>query len=221
VTGLRAVAAAALGLCVLLAASGWLYLLRPHALFGGPRVGDALPLDELPAHSAVALPAYLSVWAVSAVLLGLLARWARAERLTAALLLATAVGSWTYATTGLSILVVRQIPAEDAFHAATRINAVWLPALLTGIAGALLGRQHVSARPRAPLVLSILVAGIWWSVADGVIRDQREESGLLYREIERLNPRAPVPQVVGRWRHCFEFRADWKLPQAMRFLGLN
>jgi lysyl-tRNA synthetase class 2 len=155
----RVASASALGLGVLLAASGWLYLLRMHASLGGPQVGDALPLDELPGHSALPLPPYLFVWAMAAVLLGLLARWARTERLTAALLLAIAVGGWAYATTGVSILVVRQIPAEDAFHAVARINAVWLPALLAGVAGALLGRPHVSARPRAPLVLSILVAG--------------------------------------------------------------
>jgi lysyl-tRNA synthetase class 2 len=159
VAACRVTCASALGFGVLLAASGWLYLLRMRAPLGGPQVGDALPLDELPGHSALPLPSYLLVWAMAAVLLGLLACWARAERLTAALLLAIAVGSWAYATTGVSILVVRQIPAEDAFHAATAMHAVWLPALLAGVAGALLGRHHVSARPRAPLVLSILVAG--------------------------------------------------------------
>jgi len=159
VAAVRVAFASLLGLAVLLAASGWLYLLRPHASLGGPRVGDALPLDELPGHATLALPPYLLVWAVAGILLGLLARWARAERLTAALLLSIAVGGWAYATTGVSILVVRQIPAEDAFNAATRVNAVWLPALLAGVAGALAGRHHLSARPRAPLVLSILVAG--------------------------------------------------------------
>jgi len=62
---------------------------------------------------------------------------------------------------------------------------------------------------------------IWWSVADGVIRDQRQESGRLYRDILRLNPAAPVVQVVGAWRHCFEMRWDSKLPRALAMLGLD
>ena len=154
----RITTSSVLGLGVLLAASGWLYLLRPHTLIGGPRVGDALPLDELPRHSAVSLPVFLAVWGCAAVLLALLARWARTERLTAALLLAGAVGGWTYAATGSSILVIRQIPAADAFHAATGLRSVWLPALLAGVAGALLGRHRSSTRPRAPFVLALVVA---------------------------------------------------------------
>ena len=154
----RITSASVLGLAVLLSASGWLYLVRAPTLTNGPRVGDALPLDELARHSAVGLPAFAAVWAVAAVLLAALARWARTERLTAALLLAGAVGGWTYAATGTSVLTVRQIPAADAFHAATGIRAVWLPALLAGVAGALLGHHRSSAKPRAPLVLAIVVA---------------------------------------------------------------
>jgi lysyl-tRNA synthetase, class II len=144
-------------LCVLLAASGWLYLAQPH-VGGRPRVGDALPLDELSRHSAVPLWLFLAVWGTAALLLGALVRWARVERLTAALLLAAAVGAWTYAATGVSLLVVRQVPARDAFHDVTRIKAVWLPALLAAVAGALLGRSRTSLRSRAPLVLALLVA---------------------------------------------------------------
>ena len=128
----RVAGASCAGVGVLLAASGWLYLIRTHTLTSGARVGDALPLDELSRHSAVGLPAFLAVWSGAAVLLALLARWARIERLTAALLLAGAVGGWTYAATGASLLVVRQIPAEDAFHATTGLRAVWLPAVLAG-----------------------------------------------------------------------------------------
>ncbi|MHB8642929.1 MAG: bifunctional lysylphosphatidylglycerol flippase/synthetase MprF [Gaiellaceae bacterium] len=154
---LRIASAFVLGLAVLATAQGWLYLLRSHAFVGGPRVGDALPLDELPRHAGVPLLLFFAVWAVAAFLLGLLARWSRAERLTASLLLALAVGGWAYATTGISLLVVRQVPAEDAFHAANGLRAVWLPALLAGSAGALLGRQHKATRPRAPFVLAVFV----------------------------------------------------------------
>ena len=158
VAAARVAGASCAGVGVLLAASGWLYLIRTHTLTSGSRVGDALPLDELSRHSAVGLPAFLAVWSGAAVLLALLARWARIERLTAALLLAGAVGGWTYAATGASLLVVRQIPAEDAFHATTGLRAVWLPAVLAGAAGALLGRHRASTRPRAPLVLAVVVA---------------------------------------------------------------
>src|SRR5204862_883065 len=97
---LRAIAAVIAGLAVLLAAPGWLYLLRPHAALGGPAVGDALPLAELSRHSAISLPVYLLVWALGALVLARLARWARVERLTAALLLALGVGVWAYLSTG-------------------------------------------------------------------------------------------------------------------------
>src|SRR5262249_56457535 len=100
----------------------------------------------------------LAVWGVAALLLGVLVRWARAERLTAALLLAAAVGGWLYAVDGLSILTVRQIPAHRAFHAAASEQALAIPMLLAGIAGAAFGRSKASARPRAPFVLAWLVS---------------------------------------------------------------
>ena len=62
---------------------------------------------------------------------------------------------------------------------------------------------------------------IWWSVDDKVVPDQWDESGLLYREIERLHPLAPVTQVVGRWPHCQEMRWDARLPLALARLGLH
>jgi dipeptidyl aminopeptidase/acylaminoacyl peptidase len=62
---------------------------------------------------------------------------------------------------------------------------------------------------------------IWWSVADRVITGERGQSGLLYREIERLNPKAPVVQVVGRWRHGHEMRSTSGLPRALAWLGLD
>jgi len=116
--------AAIAGLAVVLAATGWTYLLRPHAALPGPGVADALPLDELSKHSGVTLPVFLLVWTVAAALLGLTARLARVERLTAGLFLALALGLWGYLETSVSILVVRQIPAEDAFRAGATVEDI-------------------------------------------------------------------------------------------------
>jgi lysyl-tRNA synthetase class 2 len=156
----RSIAAVPVALAVLAAASGWLYLARPLVSLPGPRVAGALPLDELARHAGVPLLLFLAVWGTAAALLGLLARWASVERLTAGLLLALGVGAWAYAANGLSILIVRQIPADQAFQAAAEQQAVAIPAVLAGFAGALLGRAHRSARPRSPLVLSWFVAAV-------------------------------------------------------------
>jgi poly(3-hydroxybutyrate) depolymerase len=61
---------------------------------------------------------------------------------------------------------------------------------------------------------------IWWSRVDRVVVDQRAESGRLYRDIRRLNPLAPVTQVVGTWQHTAEMRAGRRLPLALRQFGL-
>ena len=61
---------------------------------------------------------------------------------------------------------------------------------------------------------------IWWSTRDRIIRDQRREAEKLYLAIRRLNPRAPVEQCVGSWRHTAEMAANRRLPQALRHLGL-
>src|SRR2546423_2006479 len=95
-----------------------------------------------------------------AVLLALLARRAGAERLTAGLLLGPCVGAWLYLVNGLSILVVRQIPAHEAFQVAASEQAVAIPAILAGVAGAIIGRSGRTTRPRSRVVLSCLVAGV-------------------------------------------------------------
>lgn len=156
----RSVAAAILSLGVVLAATGWLYVVRPIVRVPGPVVHDALPLDELSRHGSVSVVVYVLVWGVAAALVGLLARWARAERLTAGMLLAAAVAGWLYVVNGVSILVVRQIPAHNAFQAAAAEQAVVIPAVLCGIAGALLGRTRTSWAPRSRVVLAWLVAGV-------------------------------------------------------------
>jgi lysyl-tRNA synthetase class 2 len=156
----RSVVAVAFSLGVLVAATGWLYLARPVAQVPGPVVHDALALDELSHHGSVSVGVFIAVWAVAAVLLGLVARWAHAERLTAGLLLALGTGAWLYVLNGVSILVVRQISAHEAFHAAAAEQAVVIPAALAGLGGALLGHTNSRSEPRARIVLAWLVAGV-------------------------------------------------------------
>ncbi|HEX6700231.1 MAG TPA: hypothetical protein VF101_05815 [Gaiellaceae bacterium] len=59
---------------------------------------------------------------------------------------------------------------------------------------------------------------LWWSRRDDVVVDEADQSGRLYREIERLNPDAPVREFVGTWAHTAEL--DRKLPLALARLGL-
>jgi lysyl-tRNA synthetase class 2 len=145
-------------LATVLAASGWLYLLRPTFASGRPSVGNALPLDELPHRSAVPGLLFVAVWGLAAVVLATIARAVRAERLTAALLLALGVGLVLYLEAGISIVVVRQIAAETAFQRAGALRAVYVPAVLAGLAGALVARERSRAEPRARLVLACFVA---------------------------------------------------------------
>jgi dipeptidyl aminopeptidase/acylaminoacyl peptidase len=70
------------------------------------------------------------------------------------------------------------------------------------------------------LAFSGLPLEIWWSTRDRIVVDQRDESGLLYRAIKRLNPFAPVTEFVGRWRHTAEMRPLRRLPAALARIGL-
>jgi pimeloyl-ACP methyl ester carboxylesterase len=70
------------------------------------------------------------------------------------------------------------------------------------------------------IALSCVPLEIWWSTADRVVLDQREQSGELFSEIRRLKPRAPVLQVVGHWTHSAELREGPRLRRALRYLGL-
>ena len=157
----RSIVAVVLSLGVLVAATG---LALSRAACGArsavSAVRDALALDELSKHGGVSIVLFLAVWGVAAALLGLVARWARAERLTAGLLLALGTGAWLYVLNGVSILVVRQISAHEAFRAAAAEQAVVIPAALAGLGGALLGRTKSQSEPRARIVLAWLVAGV-------------------------------------------------------------
>jgi lysyl-tRNA synthetase class 2 len=162
-------AGALVGLTLCVSATGLLYALRGAGI-PGPVVRDALPLDELPRHDAVPVVLFVAIWVSVGLLLAGLARALRAERLTGAALLALGVWGWTYASVGVSLLVVRQIPAHDAFRIAAHVRAVYIPAALAGLAGALVGRRRERAEARSPLLLSALVAGTGAiSVLDGIL----------------------------------------------------
>ena len=152
------------GLLVLLAAAGWLYLVRPSTGGLRPAVTEALPLDELANKAGVSVVAFLAVWGCAALLLGLLARAARLDRLTAAVVLMVGVAAFEFVAVGVSLAVVRQVSFHQAFATATGIRAVILPALLAALVK--LNRSYeekfgfrfvvfVDGRPRAE-VLSVL-----------------------------------------------------------------
>ena len=61
---------------------------------------------------------------------------------------------------------------------------------------------------------------IWWSTNDRVVVDQSRQSGMLFRRIVELNPRARVQEFVGWWLHSAEFKASRRLPAALALLGL-
>ena len=60
---------------------------------------------------------------------------------------------------------------------------------------------------------------LWWSRCDQVVVAQAtRQSGLLYRSIKRLNPAAPVREVVTSYRHCVAFCPSIALGQVVSFL---
>jgi len=152
----RRAAALPLSLAVVIAATGWLYASR-GLLDLSPRVGEALPLDELARHSSVSLLTFAVIWGVAACLLGAIVRWARVARLLAAALLAVGVGAWQYAALASSIAVVRQIPAQQALDAAARSSSVYAAAAIAALGGALLARPN-RRTPIAPLLIAALVS---------------------------------------------------------------
>jgi lysyl-tRNA synthetase class 2 len=141
-------------LLVGIAATGWMYLLHPA--LPGPRIGLALPLDELSRHSSVSLLWYLLVWGVAASLLGAYARWARIERLTAAVILGLGIGVWSYLQVGISMAIVRQVSVRPALDIAARLQLVYLSAAVVAVGAAALARPRPDKR--APLVIATVVA---------------------------------------------------------------
>jgi lysyl-tRNA synthetase class 2 len=152
---MRRAAAAPLVLLVVAAATGWLYAVRPP--LAGPRIGDALPLDELAKGSSAPVLWFVLVWGAAGLLLGGYARWARLDRLPGAALLGLTTAALLYVVDGASLAVVRQIPAHDAFDVAAELKAVYAAGALVGLGVAALGRPHRGGR-RGPAVVATVVA---------------------------------------------------------------
>jgi pimeloyl-ACP methyl ester carboxylesterase len=70
------------------------------------------------------------------------------------------------------------------------------------------------------LAFSHVPLQIWWSTRDTIVSDQEQESGLLYRDIKRLNPKARVTQYVGTWAHTTEMKRHGYLQFALAQFGL-
>jgi lysyl-tRNA synthetase class 2 len=153
---LRRLAVAPLVPAVAIASIGWLYLVRGGGI-PGPRIGEALPLDELARRSSAPLLTFAAVWLVAALVLGLAARWARIERLTAAIFLGVSTAAFVYFVDGVSIAVTRQVSAREAFHVAMRLESVYLAGALVGVVVALLASTRRYGR-RAPALIALLVA---------------------------------------------------------------
>ena len=187
---MRRAAALPLVLLVGVATTGWMYLLHPA--LPGPRIGLALPLDELSRHSSVSLAWYLLVWGVAAALLGAYARWARIERLTAALILGLGVGIWSYLQVGISISIVRQVSMREALDKADRLQLVYLSAAVVALGAAALARPRPDKR--APIVIASLVAiGGLLNLIHGVLPGRN--AGLLHN----ITPDAvgPLAKAAG------------------------
>ena len=152
----RKLALSPIALTVIVATSGWFYLVRATGL-PGPRMAEALPLDELARHSSVPLLWFVSVWVAGGLLLGAVARWAGLQRAVAALVLAVATGLLLYVTVGVSLAITRQVPARVAFRVTERLQVIYLPAVLVGLSVALIGRPRAAGR-RSPAIVAMLVA---------------------------------------------------------------
>jgi poly(3-hydroxybutyrate) depolymerase len=98
-----------------------------------------------------------------------------------------------------------------------------------------LARREVGGTPsttadafaaRSPLDYARAIASsgvplqIWWSRTDRVVIQSPLQSGLLVKRIRKLNPGAPLTDVVGTWRHTAVMRAPLSLPTMLAGLGL-
>ena len=134
---------------------GWLYLLQgPTMHWPGPKVSDALVLDELAGHSSVPLVVFLFAICVGAFVIAGLARALHFDGIQIALVTGAIAALWLYLASSISISVVRQVPIDDALRAARGLESVYLAASSVAIAIAIM-----ATRPTGENTLTRFIPG--------------------------------------------------------------
>ena len=88
------------------------------------------------------------------------------------------------------------------------------------------GQRPAAYAARSPMTFARAIAAscvplqIWWSVSDQIVIDQQSQSGKLFWQLRRINPKANVEAFVGFWIHSAEMRARTGLPLALSRFGL-
>ncbi|HLI16511.1 MAG TPA: phosphatidylglycerol lysyltransferase domain-containing protein [Acidimicrobiales bacterium] len=156
-------------------ALGCLYLLRPVVSgWPGPQVSQALELDAIPHHASVPLVAFVAVFAVGSAGLALVTRAMRLNRLSAALVLLSGVGLWTYLIEAGSVFVVLQVSLAEALRHAASMQSVYLAGALAGLAGALVAREPTGSRRAVTLIVYAVTVGALLDLLAVVVPHGRE-----------------------------------------------
>jgi lysyl-tRNA synthetase, class II len=128
-------------------------------------------------------------FAVAGLILGLVARAVRVDRLAAGLGLAVGVGAWLVIADASCLFLVRQVPAAHAFRAAVGLQPVYLAAALAGAGGALLGRSTGADRGAYRLLAWMVAGGGLIDLVSALVPRHTTALGL----VERFGPGVVLP----------------------------
>lgn len=161
-------------------AIGWLYWLRAlTSSWPGPKVSDALPLDELPGHAQISLIVFLGVFALAALLLGRCARRLRVDGLVGGLAAGIGVGSWLYLVATISLFVVRQVPFTVALGNARSLEAVYVAAAICAIGVAAIAERPARGTRLVTITISLVVLLSLIDLVVGIAPLRLDKHGLL------------------------------------------
>jgi hypothetical protein len=138
VAGLRGLALAATVVVVVLAGTGWLYLLRGSgALAFGPALAEALPLQRLAGGAAQPLARIAAAWVPTGLVAGaLLARAGFARRAVRAGLLFAGAAALLIVLSGVSDAITESDPLASHMGAQPGRAAIWTTAALLALGAA-------------------------------------------------------------------------------------